>query len=325
MRKPVRRRSSLIKGSRDGDVSKASRLVFGHGGGVDAFDRLPDDLVLAVLAGVAARAASPADLAAAAMTCRRFRELAAHPVVLSRASSAAVAVRAARWSEAAHRFLRLCADAGNLHACYLLGMVRFYCLGSRETGTALLARAARGGHAAALYALAVMRFNGSGGAGKADRDPRGGVALCARAAWLGHVPALRELGHCIQDGYGARRDVAAGRRLLLHSAAHELAVAEEDEDAASRFMVDWWALRGTIEKSSVAAAGEGGDDVEERRLCSQARCGRRETRRHEFRRCSVCGTSSYCSRACQAMDWKRAHRWQCGPAAARWIAAVNAY
>ncbi|KAF8694066.1 hypothetical protein HU200_038519 [Digitaria exilis] len=330
MRKPARRRSSLIKGSRGGDVSKASRLVFGHGGGVDAFDRLPDDLVLAVLAGVAAHAASPADLAAAAMTCRRFRELAAHPVVLSRASAAAVAVRAARWSEAAHRFLRRCADAGNLHACYFLGMVSFYCLGgssNRATGTARLARAASGGHAAALYALAVMRFNGSGGAGKADRDPRGGVALCARAAWLGHVPALRELGHCIQDGYGARRDVAAGRRLLLHAAAHELSVAEDDdEDAASRFMVEWWALRGTIEKSSVAAAGgEGGDDAEKRRLCSQARCGRRETRRHEFRRCSVCGTASYCSRACQAMDWKRAHRGQCGPAAARWLAAGNAF
>jgi hypothetical protein len=55
--------------------------------------------------------------------CRRFRDLAAHPAVLSRASAAAVAVPAGRWSDAAHRFLRRCAASGNLHACYLLGMV----------------------------------------------------------------------------------------------------------------------------------------------------------------------------------------------------------
>ena len=70
-----------------------------------------------------------------------------------------------------------------------------------------------------------------------------------------------------------------------------------------------------------------GDDAEELRLCSHARCGRRETRRHEFRRCSVCGSANYCSRACQALDWKRAHRGRCGAAAAaaRWLAAGNAY
>ena len=62
----------------------------------------------------------------------------------------------------------------------------------------------------------------TGGGDKADKDPRAGVALCARAAWLGHVPALRELGHCLQDGYGARRDAAAGRHFLLHAAAREL-------------------------------------------------------------------------------------------------------
>ena len=55
--------------------------------------------------------------------CRRFRDLAAHPAVLSRAAGAAVAVRAGAWSEAAHRFLRRCAAAGSLHATYFLGMV----------------------------------------------------------------------------------------------------------------------------------------------------------------------------------------------------------
>ncbi|CAO2148862.1 unnamed protein product [Urochloa humidicola] len=338
MRKPTTRRSSLI--------AKRSSTAGGggggavHGGAGDAFDRLPDDLVLAVLAGLAARATSPADLAAAALACRRFRGLASHPVVLSRASSAAVAVRASRWSEPAHRFLRRCAAAGSPHACYLLGMVWFYCLGSTAAGAALLARAAAGGggggaHAAATYALAVLRFNGSGG-GKADKDPRAGVALCARAAWMGHGPALRELGHCLQDGYGAPRDVAAGRHLLFHAAARELAAASwasrcrarvigggGSEEAASRFLVEWWALRGAAAKTA-GGVGAGGEDDAELRLCSQARCGRRETRRHEFRRCAACGCASYCSRACQAMDWKRVHRGRCGAAAARWLAAGNA-
>ncbi|KAF0895342.1 hypothetical protein E2562_012378 [Oryza meyeriana var. granulata] len=210
--------------------------------------------------------------------------------------------------------------------------VRFYCLGSRATGAALLARAAGGGHAPALYALAVVQFNGSGG-GKADKDPRVGVALCARAAWLGHTPALRELGHCLQDGYGARRDAAAGRRLLLHAAArehlswkHKYRHHGDDgsaaEDAASRFMVDWWESHSTKTEARGCLPGGDGDDYDDDlRLCSHARCGRRETRRHEFRRCSVCGAANYCSRACQALDWKRAHRAQC--AAARWLAVVG--
>ena len=200
--------------------------------------------------------------------------------------------------------------------------VRFYCIGSRATGAALLARAAAGGHAAALYALVVVQFNGSGG-DKADKDPRAGVALCARAAWLGHVPALRELGHCLQDGYGARRDAAAGRHFLLHAAARELVSSsphrrrngEEEEDAASRFMVEWWAL--------AAKTGEGDCNDADVRLCSHPRCGRRETRRQEFRRCSACWSAIYCSRACQALDWKHVHRAQCAAAASRWPAAAG--
>jgi TPR repeat protein len=198
----------------------------------------------------------------------------------------------------------------------------------------MLARAAVGGHAAALYSLAVIQFNGSGGA-KSDRDLRAGAALCARAAALGHVDALRELGHCLQDGYGVRRDPAEGRRLLVAANARELTLAlaaaesnnpaadapatgcpllsdfgwslpEAEPHAANRFMVDWWA-------ASRAPAARKSSDEELLRLCSHVRCGRRETRRHEFRRCSVCGAANYCSRACQALDWKRAHKALCVP------------
>ena len=246
--------------------------------------------------------------------------------------------------------------------CFCL-QIRFYCLGSRSSGAALLARAAVGGHAAALYSLAVIQFNGSGGA-KSDRDLRAGAALCARAAALGHVDALRELGHCLQDGYGVRRDPAEGRRLLVAANARELTLAlataaasrhpfaaalplgaavegaggcpllsdfgwslpEADPHAANQFMVDWWASRGAQAAAAKkpATGGDGDGDGAELRLCSHVRCGRRETRRHEFRRCSVCGAANYCSRACQALDWKRAHKAQCVPMDRWLLAAANA-
>uniref|UniRef100_A0A0D9XS49 MYND-type domain-containing protein n=1 Tax=Leersia perrieri TaxID=77586 RepID=A0A0D9XS49_9ORYZ len=298
----------------------------------DVFDRLPDDIVLTILANLAAAASSPADILSASLACRRLHALASHPSVLSRASPAAAAVRrAASWlsddGHGAHNFLRRCAVAGSAHACYFLGMVWLYCLGRIDAGAAMLARAAwRGGHAPAMYALAVVRFNGGGGGEKGnERDARGGVALCARAAWMGYAPAMRELGHCLVDGYGAPRHTAAGRSLLLHAAAIEHLDRKygrhgDGEDEASRFMVDWWETRRRGKKAAKGGCvpGDGGEDDGEVRMCSQERCGRRERRRHEFRRCAACGAASYCSRACQAIDWKRAHRAACAPA--RWLA-----
>jgi len=233
-----------------------------------------------------------------------------------------------------------------------------------------MAAAAVGGHREALYSLAVIQFNGSGG-GKDDRDLRAGAALCARAASLGHVDALRELGHCLQDGYGVRRSVLDGRRLLIQANARELQAAvtasasvagagagagdgeasaaprrhscllsdfgcraaSGEPHAANRFLVDWFASR-PLGASATAAAAPGGNGngnpgtaaaspAEEDaggalRLCSQALCGRPETRRHEFRRCSVCGVVNYCSRACQALHWKMAHKAECTPTD-RWL------
>lgn len=218
--------------------------------------------------------------------------------------------------------------------------IRFYCLQNRGSGASLMAKAAITCHAPALYSLAVIQFNGSGGS-KNDKDLRAGVALCARAAFLGHLDAIRELGHCLQDGYGVRQNVAEGRRFLVQANAHELAavlsttpsalisgswltwnplrhhrhvsgtccpllsdfgcdVPAPEAHPASRFLTDWFAARG----------GEPGPGL---RLCSHAGCGRPETRRHEFRRCSVCSAVNYCSRACQALDWKRRHKADCTP------------
>lgn len=201
-----------------------------------------------------------------------------------------------------------------------------------------MAKAAIGSHASALYSLAVVQFNGSGSS-KNDKDLRAGVALCARAAFLGHVDALRELGHCLQDGYGVKQNVAEGRRFLVQANARELAsflaaapsavvpsswltwnpqrhvagsgcpllsdfgcnVPTPEAHPANRFLADWF---------SDQAGNTPGSGL---RLCSHSGCGRPETRRHEFRRCSVCGSVNYCSRACQALDWKLRHKVQCAP------------
>lgn len=44
-------------------------------------------------------------------------------LVLANASRKSMCVRAKNWCESSHKFLSRCADAGNLEACYFLGMV----------------------------------------------------------------------------------------------------------------------------------------------------------------------------------------------------------
>lgn len=312
--------------------------------GPDFFDSLPDDLVVSILCKLTSSAASPADFVSVLITCKRLNGLGYHSLVLSKASQKMLAVKAQNWSESAHGFLKQCADTGNVEACYTLGMIRFYCLQNRGTGASLMAKAAISSHAPSLYSLAVIQFNGSGGS-KNDKDLRAGVALCARAAFLGHIDALRELGHCLQDGYGVKQNIAEGRRFLVQANARELAavlsmtpstltsggwltwnplphhrhvagtgcpllsdfgcnVPASEAHPANRFLTEWFSSKG------VPGSGL--------RLCSHAGCGRPETRRHEFRRCSVCGSVNYCSRACQALDWKMRHKAECTPVE-RWI------
>ncbi|KAJ8759089.1 hypothetical protein K2173_003327 [Erythroxylum novogranatense] len=313
----------------------------------DLFESLPDDLVICILRKLSSSASCPSDFVNVLITCKRLNDLGLQSVVLAKASQKILAIRAKNWSDSAHRFLKLCAVAGNVEACYTLGMIRFYCLQNRGSGASLMAKAAISSHAPALYSLAVIQFNGSGGS-KNDKDLRAGVALCARAAFLGHIDALRELGHCLQDGYGVRQNIAEGRRFLVQANARELAavlsnpncglstrawlswnphghnnhrhatgsgcpllsdfgcnVPAPESHPASRFMAEWFAARGGVPGSGL-------------RLCSHVGCGRPETRKHEFRRCSVCGAVNYCSRACQALDWKLKHKEQCAPVE-RWL------
>lgn len=318
--------------------------------------------------------------------CKRLNRLGLHRLVLSKAGARVFAVKAKNWSESVHRFLKLCVNAGNVDACYTLGMVstynlsimyhylclgiitnkeeenqekyanyffflflwlqiRFYCLQNRRSGLALMAKAAMKSHASALYSLAVIQFNGSGGS-KREKDLRAGVALCARASLLGHIDALRELGHCLKDGYGVRQNIAEGRRLLVQANARELAFVirsvtqASSSPSTSSSLLTWRAHRyqnSACQTDSICSLSdfvrsvpvlevhpanwflrewfESGPGVLEEglRLCAHIGCGRSETRPHEFRRCSVCGKVNYCSRGCQALDWKLRHKMECTP------------
>ncbi|CAM8949993.1 unnamed protein product [Rhodiola kirilowii] len=323
------------------DITSRKRLrtSFSAGNKIDYFDCLPDDLVISILCKLSCSAERLADILNIVSTCKRLNTLGLNSLVLSKASRNALAVRPKNWCESAHRFLKICAESGNVEASYTLGMIRFYCLQNRGSGASLMAKAAISSYAPALYSLAVIQFNGSGGS-KTDKDLRAGVALCARAAFLGHVDALREFGHCLQDGYGVRQNIAEGRRFLVQANARELAavissssvlpssliswtpqghhrqvtglgscpllsdfgcnVPQPEAHPANNFLSEWFAERG-------GAPGAG------LRMCSHEVCGRPETRKHEFRRCSVCGVMNYCSRACQAMDWKLRHKVECVP------------
>lgn len=332
------------------------------------FDHVHDDLLISIMAKLVATANTPTHLMNAMLTCRRFCSVAKDPQVLAHASAGVLAVKASKWSEGAHLFMKSCADAGNLEACYTLGMIQFYCFGNRVSGVALMAKAATASHPMALYSLAVIQFNGSGDS-KRDKNLKAGVLLCAKAAALGYIDAIRELGHCLQDGYGIKKNVREGRRFLVEANSREAeAAAKESSPFASSFFGPGSSrcngnclschlqyqsyinksddtlessLRNQHSENGISEGNDGlllsdfGCNVPPAKphlanvflvdwfsfhcpapgfgLCSYPMCGRLETRKHEFRRCSACSSVNYCSRACQALDWKTWHRQNCTP------------
>ena len=233
----------------------------------------------------------------------------------------------------------------------------------RARGASLLARAATAGVREAHHTLAVMHFNGSGGR-RRDKDPEAGAALCARGNLLFDcVSAKRELGHCLQDGFGVERDAALGAKLLDEAAAAdaksgkgldaavlaasaaaaiveerlrkrndintlnaavaaaaEVAAAAKNAAAAhltatreNRFLLDWYGDGAASDPAKKPLQGPFATLPTGTTSCSHPLCGRVETRRHEFRRCSCCGRVRYCSRSCQGADWRLQHKFACLP------------
>ncbi|GLJ34195.1 hypothetical protein SUGI_0687370 [Cryptomeria japonica] len=56
-------------------------------------------------------------------------------------------------------FTKRCADAGNMEACYTLGMLNFYLCRRRAYGISLLEKAANASHPNATFSMALIKFN----------------------------------------------------------------------------------------------------------------------------------------------------------------------
>ncbi|CAI5482523.1 unnamed protein product [Closterium sp. Yama58-4] len=185
-------------------------------------DRLPNELVAAILRDVFKKAQSLSDIVSLLLTCRRFYDICRPASQWSLLASASVEsllpTDAAHWTPAVQRFLLSAATEGNIEAIYIAGMISFYCIGNHWAGARLLAQAAEFGHGPATYSLAIINFHGSGGTAR-DTNPQAGVDLCWRAAKLGFMPALQELGHCFVDGYGVSQRISLGKLLLQHASA----------------------------------------------------------------------------------------------------------
>eukprot|EP00475_Leptophrys_vorax_P018213 TRINITY_DN24843_c0_g1_i1.p1 TRINITY_DN24843_c0_g1~~TRINITY_DN24843_c0_g1_i1.p1 ORF type:complete len:597 (+),score=-15.68 TRINITY_DN24843_c0_g1_i1:155-1945(+) len=186
-------------------------------------ENLPEEVLIKVLAAVNATAESPLDVVLPSMISRRWRRASRDREVLKRTGRYGVSLRARQWCEGAYLFLRRLCENGCLEAAFMLAMILFYCIpGAQFEGGRLLMHSAREGHASSLHAASILSFNGSG-LGASHKDVKMGVALCARAAALGHTDAMRELGHCLLDGYGVQQDTQEGWRMLLEAQAAELA------------------------------------------------------------------------------------------------------
>ncbi|KAL2454185.1 F-box protein [Abeliophyllum distichum] len=88
-----------------------------------------------------------------------------------------------------------------------------------------------------------------------QRQHGAGVALCARAAVFGHIDALRELGHCLQDGYGVKQNIGEGRRFLVLANARELATVLAATPSAALASDSWLTWNPVQHHRHLIAAG----------------------------------------------------------------------
>lgn len=51
------------------------------------------------------------------------------------------------------------------------------------------------------------------------------------------------------------------------------------------------------------------------KTCASPGCGNVEETKDQFKKCSKCSTTPYCSAACQKASWKPTHKAECGTAA----------
>ena len=123
-------------------------------------------------------------------------------------------------------------------------------------------------------------------------------AVAEKIGWDKPAPAGVHRGIAQQMGFGSYVAAAAE----VSAAAKHAAEQHLTAPPVARFLLDWYdpEVCGNVLQPGTHA-------------CSHPLCGRVETRRHEFRRCSCCGRVRYCSRSCQSLDWRLQHKFACLP------------
>ncbi|KAI6695402.1 hypothetical protein NL676_023112 [Syzygium grande] len=121
---------------------------------VESFEVLPHDMVVEILASVAAN--SMDDFFNAKISCKVFNELAGEDYVYRQMSLDKIS-RILWWHpEEGNAFIQRCIKCDNLEALYMQGLYECVSLMKLELGMELLKRAAHIGHVGASYVLGLL-------------------------------------------------------------------------------------------------------------------------------------------------------------------------
>ncbi|KAL5724825.1 hypothetical protein ACHQM5_008037 [Ranunculus cassubicifolius] len=278
-------------GRRENDVKKPKLCLF---------ESLSDGIVMNILILLAVSAYSPSHFIFALLTCKRFHALGMDASVLNKASWECFPLTPNKWSYSANRFLKRCADSGNLEANYTLGMIRYYCLGDREGGLYYITKAGKRSHLLALYSMSVIKLHGT------PTDIISGASTCLTAATLGNLDAIREMAYLYDKGIGVGRSISEARKMLGDVNFMEKELELEGEEYAAtyhdglglikgphpvnHFMVEWFKMRRNVDNGDL-------------KVCSYSACGRVETKAGQFQKYEVCDSLPYCSHVCRFRDW----------------------
>lgn len=191
------------------------------------------------------------------------------------------------------------------HAAYNLAMMYHTESSVRnlEAATQWLERAANLGQVDAQYNFACMLHQGDG----VPRDDVAARLWFARAAASGHNDALMNLVLMVQDGVGGARD--ATRAVALASVAKARDV-DDAADLLAKLQLQKQGQEQEQQQKEQKAEQQGAQ--QEQSQCSTLSCGKTGATA-DFKLCSRCKQSCYCSRDCQILDWKEfGHKFVCG-------------
>ncbi|CAI5521464.1 unnamed protein product [Closterium sp. Naga37s-1] len=189
--------------------------------------RVQVELVEAVLRRcLQSPACSPRQYAHTLLVCSQFCDIGMSPAILRILPPSVLLPRFERWSDSNLHFLRSCAAAGNSEALFILGMTYTYCFNDPNTGSALLTRAARDGHVAALHSLAIFLLN------RGNAMPKRSCDDSSRHRDL--VTSGNQLAHCVQHGVGARSNERMAHLLLARARALQVLRREQGRRGEQR-------------------------------------------------------------------------------------------